>query len=144
MNPISVKIFFTSIILLCITISGYSQKEFFRSQQVFTKEQMSSFYSSITIHEQMVIFNANDYYLYAYNKKDGSLTWFVETNYKSTLPVFVKDNIIYGGISKNEIHQAAQFDLANGNLLLQKQADAAGKYAGSVIPLLENTFSNSG
>ena len=34
-------------------------------------------------------------------------------------------------------------DLANGNLLLQKQADAAGKYAGSVIPLLENTFSNS-
>ena len=117
MNPISVKIFFTSIILLCITISGYSQKEFFRSQQVFTKEQMSTFYSSVTIHDSLVIFNANDYHLYAYNKKDGSLKWSVETNYKSMIPVFVQDSIIYAAISKKEIHQAAQFDLANGNLI---------------------------
>ena len=117
MNPISVKIFFTSIILLCITISGYSQKEFFRSQQVFTKEQMSNFYSSVTIHNGLVIFNANDYHLYAYNKKDGSLKWSVETNYKSSIPVFVQDSIIYAGISKKEVHQAAQFDIGNGKLI---------------------------
>ena len=109
--------FFTFIFLLFFTIPVYSQKEFFRSKQIFTEEQMSKFYSSVTIHEQMVIFSANDYHLYAYNKKDGSLKWSVETNYKSTIPVFVQGGIIYTGISKNEIHQAAQFDLANGNLI---------------------------
>mgnify|MGYP003448663175 FL=1 len=75
---------FILAILLLVGTAGYSQKEFFRSQQVFTKEQMSSFYSSVTIHDGLVIFNANDYHLYAYNKKDGSLKWSVETNYKTT------------------------------------------------------------
>ena len=112
-----VKLFFVFIILLCVTSSAYSQKEFFRSPQVFTKEQLSSFYSSVTIHDSLVIFNANDYHLYAYNKNDGSLKWSVETNYKSTIPVFVQDGIIYAAISKKEVHQAAQFDLANGNLI---------------------------
>lgn len=107
----------TVAFLLCFTMTAFSQKEFFRSQQVFTKEQMSNFYSSITIHDQLVIFNANDYQLYAYNKKDGSLKWSVETNYKSTIPVFIMDSIIYGGISKKEIHQAAQFSLATGKLI---------------------------
>jgi PQQ-like domain len=111
------KRFLTSIILLLFAASAFSQKEFFRSQQVFTAGQMSNFYSSVTIHNNLVIFNANDYHLYAYNKKDGSLKWSVETNYKSTIPVFVQDNIIYAGISKKEIHQAAQFDLNNGNLI---------------------------
>jgi hypothetical protein len=34
-------------------------------------------------------------------------------------------------------------DMANGNLLLQKEADAAKKYDVTAAPLLENTFSNS-
>lgn len=34
-------------------------------------------------------------------------------------------------------------DLANGNLLLQKEANAASKYTVSRAPILENTFSNS-
>ncbi len=34
-------------------------------------------------------------------------------------------------------------DLANGNLLLQKEANAASKYTVSRSPILENTFSNS-
>jgi len=104
-------------VLLFMVNRIYSQKEFFHSQQVFTQEQLSNFYSSITIHEGLVIFNANDYQLYAYNKKDGSLKWSVETNYKSSIPVFVQDNIIYAGISKNETHQAAQFNVTNGNLI---------------------------
>ena len=117
MKPKPVKQIFIFLFLLLITTSAYSQKEFFRSQQVFTKEQMNDFYSSITIHDGLVIFSANDYHLYVYNKKDGLLKWSVETNYKSTIPVFVQDNIIYAGISKKEVHQAAQFSLANGKLI---------------------------
>ncbi len=112
-----VKHFITFIFLLLVTTSAFPQKEFFRSQQAFTKEQMSSFYSSLTIHDGLVIFNANDYHLYAYNKKDGSLKWSIETNYKSTIPVYVQDSIIYAGISKKEVHQAAQFNLADGKLI---------------------------
>jgi hypothetical protein len=111
------KVAFTFFIFLLITTSAYSQKEFFRSQQVFTKEQMSSFYSSVTVHDGLVIFNANDYHLYAYNKKDGSLKWSVEINYKSSIPVFVQDSIVYAAISKKEVHQAAQFNLADGKLI---------------------------
>jgi hypothetical protein len=117
MTYIPIKYFFTFLFLLFIAVTGFAQKEFFRSQQVFTEEQMSSFYSSVTIHNNLVIFNANDYHLYAYNKKDGSLKWSVETNYKSTIPAFVEDNIIYAGISKKEVHQAAQFNLADGKLI---------------------------
>ena len=117
MKPKPIKQFFTIIILLLVTTTGYSQKEFFRSQQIFTTEQLSTFYSSVTIHDGLVIFNANDYYLYAYNKIDGSLKWSVETNYKSMIPVFVQDSIIYAAISKKEVHQAAQFNLADGKLI---------------------------
>ena len=116
MKPGYINSFFT-LILLCTTTTAFSQKEFFRSQQVFTKEQMSNFYSSVTIHNGLVIFNANDYHLYAYNKKDGSLKWSVETNYKSTTPVFIQDGIIYAAISKKEIPHAAPFDLEKGNLI---------------------------
>ncbi|MFZ1304664.1 MAG: PQQ-binding-like beta-propeller repeat protein [Ferruginibacter sp.] len=117
MKPIPVKHFFAGCIFMLIVTSAFAQKEFFRSQQVFTKEQLNNFYSSATIHNDLVIFNANDYQLYAYNKKDGSLQWSVKTNYKTSIPVFADGNIMYAGISKNEIHQAAQFDLANGNLI---------------------------
>jgi len=117
MRPLLKKQHFTLAILMLFTTAGYSQKEFFRSQQVFTKDQMSTFISSITIHEDLVIFNANDYQLYAYNKKDGSLKWSFETNYKSTTPVFVQDSIVYAAISKNEIRNAIQLGLTNGNLI---------------------------
>ncbi len=109
--------FFAWSFLLFIATAGYAQKEFFRSQQVFTNDQMSIFFSSVTIHDGLVIFNANDYHLYAYNKKDGSLKWSVETNYKSSIPVFVHDSIVYAGISKKEVHQAAQFSLVDGKLI---------------------------
>ena len=116
MKPGYIKCFFTTI-LLCTTTAAFSQKEFFRSKQVFTEGQMNNFYSSVTIDKELVIFNANDYYLYAYNKKDGSLKWSVETNYKSTIPVFVQDSIVYAAISKKEIHRAAMFNLADGKLI---------------------------
>jgi hypothetical protein len=117
MNQQSKKQVIILACLLFIILTGFAQKEFFRSQQVFTKEQMSNFYSSVTIHDDLVIFNTNDYYLYAYNKKEGSLKWSTETNYKSTIPVFVQDSIIYAGISKKEIHQTAMFSQAEGKLI---------------------------
>lgn len=115
--PQPVKQLFTLCLLLLAATTAFAQKEFFRSQQVFTEDQLEKFYSSIILHDELIIFNANDYHLYAYNKKDGSLTWSVKTNYKSTIPVFVQDSIVFAGISKNEVHQAAQFNLVDGKLI---------------------------
>ena len=117
MKPLLKKMNYALAILLLSTTAGYSQKEFFRSQQVFTQDNMNKFYSSITIHDGLIIFSANDYHLYAYNKKEGSLKWSVETLYKSSIPVFVQDNIVYAGIYKDKIEKAAQFSLANGKLI---------------------------
>ena len=117
MKPLLKKMNYALAILLLSTTAGYSQKEFFRSQQVFTQDNMNKFYSSITIHDGLIIFSANDYHLYAYNKKDASLKWSTATNYKSTRPVFIQNNVIYAGVSKKEVLQAAQFDLATGELI---------------------------
>ena len=67
------KMLFKVIILTMMITRCYSQEEFFRSRQVFTDKQLAKFYSSITIHKNLVLFNANDHHLYAYNKNNGSL-----------------------------------------------------------------------
>ena len=105
------------LILLLVVSVCFSQKEFFRSQQAFSKEQLRESHSSITIHGNYVLFNANDYYLYAYNKNSGLLHWSYETNYKSDIPVFVQDTIIYGGISTDGERQSVQINLTNGKLI---------------------------
>jgi len=111
------KLFYKLIILLLITTTGYSQKEFFRSQQAFTNDQMTGFASSITINKELILFNANDYHLYAYNKNNGSLQWSYQTNFKSATPVFVQDSIVYAGIYTDKKEQSAQFDLATGKFI---------------------------
>ena len=111
------KHFFTLTIFLLITSASFSQKEFFRSKQVFNEGQLDKFYSSITIHDSLILFNANDYHLYAYNKNNGSLKWAYKNNYKTSVPVFVANNIIYAAASKNEEQQAVQLSLADGKLI---------------------------
>ena len=103
--------------LLFITTACYSQKEFFCSKQVFTADNMERFYSSISIHDSIVLFYANDYHLYAYNKNDGSLKWSYATNYKSSIPPFVAHDIVYAGIYRNEKEQAVQLELVSGKLI---------------------------
>ena len=108
------KLFFTVALLLLIRAAAYPQKEFFRSQQVFTGSQMANFYSSITIEGDWLLFSANDYHLYAYNKKSHLLQWSYNANYKSSIPVFVLDSIVYAGIYTNDKEQAVQLELVNG------------------------------
>ncbi len=117
MKTLLKKHFFALSFLLFIVSTAFSQKEFFRSQQVFKEGQLEKFYSSITIHDSLILFNANDYHLYAYNKNNGSLKWSYKNNYKTVIPVFVADNIIYAALSKKEEQQAVQISLLNGKLI---------------------------
>ena len=117
MNTLLKKQFFTLSILLFISSAVFSQKEFFRSQQVFNQGQLDKFYSSITIHDSIILFNANDYHLYAYNKNDGNLKWSYKTNYKTDVPVFVADNNVYAGASENEEQRTVKISLVDGGLI---------------------------
>lgn len=69
-----------SKVILCFTCllfsnSILSQTEFFNSKIDFPTEQLDNFYSSISMDNTQVYFNANDYYVYAYDKKTGLLNW---------------------------------------------------------------------
>ncbi len=110
------KNLFAFTILLFAVICGNGQKEFFRSKQIFTPGQLVDFYSSVTIHGDLLLFNANDYYLYAYNKNDGSLKWSCKTGYKTNIPVSVLDNFVYAGIFSDKIERTGQIDIRNGSL----------------------------
>ena len=104
-------------LVLLWAASTFAQKEFFRSQQAFTKEQLNKFFSSVAIHDSLVLFNANDYYLYAYNKNNGLLKWRYNTVYKTTVPVFVQNNIVYAPTYVNETEQTSQLNVADGTLI---------------------------
>lgn len=117
MNNLLHKKYFLVYFILLITSVAFSQKQFFRSQQVFTEGQLEKFYSSITIYDSIVLFNANDYHLYAYNKNNGILKWAYKNNYKTSVPVFVADNIIYTATSNNEEQKAIQINLTDGKFI---------------------------
>lgn len=102
---------------------NYAQKEFFCSQQKFSADNLGNFYSSLSIEGNLLLFGANDYQLYAYNKNNGTLLWQYKTNRKTNKPVFVNNNIAYTDFHNTESNnqegsgQTIQLDLSNGQLL---------------------------
>jgi hypothetical protein len=97
--------------------SLYSQTVFFKSQQAFSGSQLNEFYSSISIHDDLLFFNASDYNLYAYNKKDGSLKWTCEASYKSNQAPFFTGERLYAGVYASKQQQTAEIDPATGKIL---------------------------
>ena len=66
---------FCILIVLFISTKVAAQAEFFHSKINFSEDQLDNFYSSISIDSAQVYFNANDYYVHAYDKKTGVLNW---------------------------------------------------------------------
>src|SRR5688572_17470398 len=78
-----------------IAIAGFSQKEFFRSKQNFSASHLGNFYSSVTIDGNLLLFIANDYKLYAYDKMSGEQKWAASLEYKTRAQCFAADGIVY-------------------------------------------------
>ncbi|MCG2612875.1 hypothetical protein LZZ85_01240 [Terrimonas sp. NA20] len=93
------KHLFVSLSLLFV-LPVFSQEIVFTSAQTFSKEDMNSFYSSVAINADLVLFNANDFKLYAY-RKDGTLAWETSINRKSNIPPFFVDNSIWVNGNEN-------------------------------------------
>lgn len=91
-------------ILIISAFTGFSQQLFFKSAQIFSKEEMGSFFASATIADSLLLFNAPNYQLYAYHKKDGSFLWTYNLRSKSNLPPFAAQNSIWAN-GNNEVVQ---------------------------------------
>lgn len=82
------------IIAIASTVHLNAQTVFFKSDNKFSAENMKDFYASVNIQENIVLFNAPDYQLYAFDKKNGRLDWTYDLKWKSdTPPFFVGDYI---------------------------------------------------
>lgn len=106
-----------SITLFFYSAIAYSQKVFFTSKQAFTEKQLANFYSSVIVSGDMVLFNAADYNLYAYNKRSLNQLWVTSLSFKANKPVFVSNNRVYARYYENERESTAMLDAATGTKL---------------------------
>lgn len=100
-------------------ITSFSQKEIFRSKQTFSPSQLGSFYSSVTIEGDLVLFIANDYTLYAYDKITGEQKWVTSIGYKTRTQCFAADGIVYAPYYNEKQESTATFDAVTGKFIKQ-------------------------
>lgn len=102
--------------LLVLNTTGFSQHEFFRSEQSFSKEDLKEFYSSVAVRDDIIAFVANDHNLYVY-KKDGQLSWRRSLNYKSNIPPFFTGNRVWLNAYEDRHETVRQFNTETGEML---------------------------
>ena len=89
--------------ILLYTFTAQSQQVFFRSAQSFSKEQLATFYSSVNIQDSLVLFNAADYGVYAYNKCTGQEKWNYQLGRKSDITPFFAGDFIWANTGKDVV-----------------------------------------
>lgn len=83
-----------ALLLLNMVTNCPAQQEFFKSNNSFSPEQLKVFYSSITLKDSVILFNAIDYKLYAFHTGSRKFAWERSMNWKSDVPpFFVEENI---------------------------------------------------
>ena len=100
------SLFFSNICL--------SQTAFFSSKIAFTETQLEKFNSAFTLSGNHVIFNANDYTSYCYNKQTGEQLWLFITNRKSNNPPYVYGENVITAIYEDEVFKSAILPLLPG------------------------------
>jgi hypothetical protein len=101
------------------------QSEFLNSKIQFSEMQLSNFYSSFSIDSSQVYFNANDYYVYAYDKKSGVLNWSYYTGSKSNKAPKSNQNSVFVGkhISEYE-NKCMQLNAKTGDTIQTLKIEA--------------------
>ena len=84
-----------SVTFLAFSISSIGQKVFFKSEQSFTETQLKSFYSSLRLQGNTVLFIGQDYTMYAYDKETGKPKWNYYLRRKSNIPPFFAGDYIW-------------------------------------------------
>ena len=134
--------------LLCLLIhccfAGQAQQVFFKSAQSFDKDNLSPFYSSVAVQDSLLLFNANDYQLYAYDKYSGQLRWQQYLGWKSNQAPFFVGQAIWAQKGENKMIQldprtgaykelAALYSIETQPLVKDGIAYATGIYEGGCL-----------
>lgn len=106
------KRFLSFLLLLAATFCGHAQSVFFTSSPTFSEKDLKTFYASVTLQDNLLLFNAPDYKLYAYDKTSGQLKWSYNLRWKSDIPPF----FVRSGIWANTGDNVIQLDTASGTL----------------------------
>jgi hypothetical protein len=104
----------TWFLLLLFPVSSFCQKEFFRSTQSLDSSRLANFYSSVSIHDGILLFLANDYTMYAYDRSSAQQKWAVYTGYKTNQAPCVSGKKLFTGIYEDRSEIAAMFDVETG------------------------------
>jgi outer membrane protein assembly factor BamB len=96
-------------LLLCTQIlaalASSAQEVFFQSKQSFTQKQQASFFSAIALQDSLLLFNAGDYHLYAYDKNTGQQKWVYFLGRKSNVGPYFAGNYIWANTNESEAVQ---------------------------------------
>ena len=93
---------------------SFSQTAFFSTKIEFTKTHLQEFNSAFTVSGNNVIFNANNFTTYCYNKQTGKQVWLYITSRKSNKPPYVYKGNIITAIYQDEVYKAVILPLIPG------------------------------
>lgn len=92
------------------SLTAFSQKVFFTSPKTFEASELETFYASVRQQGNVVLFNAPDYRLYAFDKMTGAEKWSQYIKWKSDTAPFFVDNRIWVKMRDHVV----QLDAATG------------------------------
>lgn len=114
------KFLFIILFVICLMYSNaaIAQTEFFNSKIEFSESQLKKFYSSFSIDSSQVYFNANDYYIHAYDKQTGVLKWsYYLANKTNTAPIAYQNNLIVNKYSSEDGDKCVQLNSKTGDTI---------------------------
>jgi hypothetical protein len=107
-----------TFILFVFSVTTWSQTEFFNSKITFSESQLNKFYSSFSIDSSQVYFNANDYYVHAYDKKTGALNWsYYLASKTNNAPIPYQNNLIVSKYSSEDGDKCVQLNAKTGDTI---------------------------
>jgi hypothetical protein len=107
-------------VFICLLYSSatMAQTEFFNSKIKFSESQLKKFYSSFSIDSSQVYFNANDYYVHAYDKQTGILNWSYCLASKTNKSLIAyQNNLIVSKYSSEYGDKCVQFNAKTGDTI---------------------------
>jgi hypothetical protein len=94
-----------------------AQTQFYKSDINFTDKQLQSFSSAIAADENRVYFIANDYALYCLDKKNATIGWKTDLNWKISTAPYILGDTLFTGHYDWEYTSAAMIDTKTGSLI---------------------------
>ena len=118
MNKFKIKLVLLQYVIFLFTNNTVAQTEVFKSNLYISEDNLSNFYSSISSDSTQIYVNANDYYLYAFDKKTGTVNWsHYLANKSNKTPIIYKNSIIIGKHISEYVNKCIQLDCKSGDTL---------------------------